>query len=207
VTATLTTPSGQTTTATATVHVKENSGAQWVARFPTSRSTADLTPGFGAAVDNFISALRAARATVNISATYRPPERAYLMHYAYRAANGQTNPANVPAMDGVEICWLHHNANGNPDVAASRAAAAQMVAGYNIAYAPALHSRHTQRRAIDMTITWSGNLTINNASGVPVTITSTPRTGAGNTALHAVGATYGVRKLAGDPPHWSDDGH
>jgi len=35
----------------------------------------------------------------------------------------------------------------------------------------------------------------------------TPRTGAGNTALHGVGAGYGVHKIVSDPPHWSDDGH
>jgi len=28
-----------------------------------------------------------------------------------------------------------------------------------------------------------------------------------NTSLHAVGASYGVRKLATDAPHWSHDGH
>jgi hypothetical protein len=38
-------------------------------------------------------------------------------------------------------------------------------------------------------------------------ITTTPRTGAGNAALQAVGAGFGVRKLASDAPHWSTDGH
>jgi hypothetical protein len=34
-------------------------------------------------------------------------------------------------------------------------------------------------------------------------------TGTGTTSanLHAVGASYGVHKLASDPPHWSTDGH
>lgn len=60
---------------------------------------------------------------------------------------------------------------------------------------------------MDMTIGWPGDLTINGADGTPVTITSTPRSGAGNTSLHSVGAGYHVNKLASDPPHWSDDGH
>lgn len=186
---------------------KELSGAPWVARFPTSRSTADLTPAFQTNVNNFISALRNAGATVSIAATYRPGERAALMHYAYRVAREGLDPSAVPAQAGIDISWVHRDAKGNVDLAASRAAAEQMVQGYGIVYRPALQSRHTQRRAIDMTITWSGNLTITDRSGTQVTITSTPRTGAGNAALHRVGASYGVRKLVSDAPHWSDDGH
>lgn len=43
--------------------------------------------------------------------------------------------------------------------------------------------------------------------GVGQSITTVPRNGAGNVALHGVGAGYGVLKLVADPPHWSDDGH
>ena len=56
----------------------ELSGVQWVARFPGSVSTSDLTSTFGSATDNFIAALRQAGAAVIISATLRPVERAYL---------------------------------------------------------------------------------------------------------------------------------
>jgi plastocyanin len=188
------------------VHVNEASGAGWVARFPTSTATADLNAPFGGNVDSFIAAMQAGGATVTISATYRPAERAYLMHYSHRIAQGGLDPATVPAMAGVDICWLHRDANGNADVPASRAAAQAMVNGYSIVHPPALQSRHTERRAIDMSISWGGNLTLNNATGNAVTITTTPR-GGGNTNLHAVGATYGVIKLVTDAPHWSDDGH
>ena len=58
-----------------------------------------------------------------------------------------------------------------------------------------------------MTITWAGTLKIADAAGKIVTITSTPRTGADNAELHAVGKSYGVIKLVADHPHWSDDGH
>jgi hypothetical protein len=87
-----------------------------------------------------------------------------------------------------------------------------MVNGYGISglnVAPALNSRHTQKQAIDMNISWSGTLTINNASGTAVTISSNPKTGM-NSELHTVGATYGVIKFVGgnsDKPHWSNDGH
>lgn len=50
------------------------------------------------------------------------------------------------------------------------------------------------------------NLTVRNASGSPLEITDLPRSGA-NPHLQLVGASYGVIKLATDPPHWSSDGH
>jgi hypothetical protein len=58
-----------------------------------------------------------------------------------------------------------------------------------------------------MNISWIGDLVIADGNGQQQTITSLPRTGAGNSDLHGIGATYGVNKLATDPPHWSDDGH
>jgi hypothetical protein len=182
------------------------SGAAWVAQFPGSRSVNDLAAGFRENVQRFLEALTVAGATHTIQATLRPPERAYLMHYSYRVANG-LDPQIVPARPRVNINWVHHNAQGQVDLPASRAAAQEMVNSYQIAYAPALQTRHTEGRAIDMTITWSGNLEIRNAAGENVTISSTPRTGAGNTDLHTIGQSYGVIKLVSDPPHWSDDGH
>jgi hypothetical protein len=194
-------------TASAQVRVKQSSGASWVAQFPTSTSTADLEASFKSSVENFISALNTAGATVNISATYRPPERAYLMHYSYRIAKDGLDPAGVPAMAGVNICWVHRNVQGQADNAGAKSAANAMVNGYGIVYAPALESRHTQKLAIDMSIGWTGDLKIKNADGTETTITSTPRTGAGNTDLHTVGGGYGAKKLVSDAPHWSDDGH
>lgn len=201
------TGSGNGKTASAQVKVKRSSGATWVAQFPTSTSTSDLDASFKSSVDNFISALNTAGATVNISATYRPPERAYLMHYSYRIAKDGLDPASVPAMAGVDICWVHRNAQGQADNAAAKAAANAMVNSYGIVYAPALESRHTQKLAIDMSIGWTGDLKIKKADGTDTTITSKPHTGAGNTDLHSVGAGYGAKKLVSDAPHWSSDGH
>jgi hypothetical protein len=182
------------------------SGPQWVSQFPTSNSTATLVEPFRGNVNRFIAALTGAGAQVSISATLRPAERAYLMHYSYRIANQGLDPQGVPAKPGVSIDWVHRNPNGTVNLAASRLAAQQMVQGYGIAYAPVLVSRHEEGKAIDMTISWSGNLTITNGSGTPVNITTSPRSGT-NPALHAVGASYGVVKLVTDPPHWSTDGH
>lgn len=182
------------------------SGRQWVDLFPASDSTADLAGFFRGSVDRFVSALRAAGATVTIDDTLRPPERAYLMHFSFRIAREAMDPAIVPAMQGVDVQWVHLDSQGRPDLPASRAAAEEMVQGYGVVFRPALTSRHTEGRAIDMTIGWRGNLTISNARGDRTTIASLPRSGE-NTALQRVGASYGVRKLASDPPHWSSDGH
>jgi hypothetical protein len=144
---------------------------------------------------------------VSIAATFRPAERAYLMHYAYLIAREDFDPRKVKPMHGVHIQWVHPDATGKPDLMASRNAAEEMVRGYAIKYEPALVSRHTEGLAIDMTITWVGTLEIRDSGGFPYRIHSTPRTGAGNRQLHEVGATFGVHKLLRDPPHWSIDGH
>jgi hypothetical protein len=83
-----------------------------------------------------------------------------------------------------------------------------MVTGYSLAGQPAWPvSRHFQRRAIDIAVSWgSGDLTINDANGNPVRITGEPRDET-NTDLQKVAASYVV--LWGNLPgehHWSDDG-
>ncbi len=212
-TPTATPTSKPTTTQTHTPSVRptvrtdcEPSGLQWIARFPSSNATADLIPSFRSGADRFIAALKAAGANVLLSETYRPRERAYLMHTAYRIARENLDPRSADVMDGVNICWLQKDARGNPDVAASKATAELMVLAYQIVYPPALNSRHSERRAIDMTILWQSDLKIADANGKLITITTTLRNG-DNPELHKVGATYGLIKLVNDPPHWSDDGH
>lgn len=80
------------------------------------------------------------------------------------------------------------------------------MAAYQIAFPAALTSRHTQRRAIDMTISWKGTLKITDFNGQAHAISTGPRNGS-NPQLIMVGKTFGVVKLVSDPPHWSDDGH
>jgi hypothetical protein len=185
---------------------KELSGAVWVDRFPTGRDTSSLVDGFRQGCDAFIGALGAAGATVEISATRRPPERAYLMHWSFVVNTGEVDPEDVPAMPGVDIEWLHKKANGSDDVPASRLAAAAMVHAYGIVHRPALTSMHIAGKAVDMSIGWGGSLAIKQANGATRAIGSQPRTGQ-NHELWDVGKTYGVIKLATDPPHWSTNGH
>jgi hypothetical protein len=183
------------------------SGPFWVSQFPTSSSLEDLTEPFRTDAKRFISALRAAQATVRISDTLRPPERAYLMHFSFVIAREGCDPASVPTRAGVDIQWVHLDSSGNADPVASKNAAVQMVAGYGIVFKPVLDSRHTEGRAVDMDISWQNDLVIAKADGSMQTISSEPRTGAGNTDLHQVGLSYGVQKLLSDHPHWSADGH
>lgn len=184
---------------------KEPSGRAWVSRFPGSRSVSDLEPDFCLKVEAFIAALREAGATVEINSTYRPPERAYLMHWAWKIGAAGADAQSVPAKSGVDIEWWHGSAE------ASKTAAREMMSGYGIErlrVAPALSSRHTERKAIDMDVSWSGELSIKNADGTTRRIASTPRDGA-NAELIEVGAGYGAIHFSPpekDKPHWSTDG-
>jgi hypothetical protein len=74
--------------------------------------------------------------------------------------------------------------------------------------APALHSPHNERKAIDMNISWTGSITVKDATGKLIAITTAPRTGM-NGQLIQIGASYGVMKFVGDAldkPHWSTTG-
>jgi hypothetical protein len=161
---------------------------------------------------NFINALTTGGATVTITATYRPPQRAYLMHYSWRIVNQGLDPTTVPSLAGVDISWVHRTATGAVDRPASVAAAGAMVAAFQIAPGltapPALNSRHTQRRAIDIDIAWTGTLTLNDGNGASVSITTAPRNEQ-NAALWPVALSFGLAHSQlgqGDAPHYSDDG-
>jgi hypothetical protein len=182
------------------------SGPVWVSQFPTSKSPDTLVEPFKANVKKFLAALKNGGATVSIADTLRPPERAYLMHFAFAIARESVDPATVPAKAGVDIQWVHPASPGVSSAKASKDAAEQMVQAYGIAFKPALNSRHTEGKAIDMSIAWIGDLVIAKADGTSITVTSAPRTG-DNSSLQQVGASYNVIKLVSDPPHWSTDGH
>ncbi len=176
------------------------SGPHWIDYFPTSKSISDLASPFRERVQSFQKALIDAGAQTIIAATYRPKQRAYLMHYAAKIDRGQIAAEDVPAMAGVDIEWVHYTNAGSVQ------AAEQMVEAYGVGGNPvALESRHTQKLAIDWNITWEGTLKIKKPDGAIVSVGSPPN-GTNNTALHAVGSSYGVIKLLNDPPHWSSDG-
>lgn len=170
------------------------SGRAWCEKFPTSASIYDLKPQFAEKAAGFVHALESAGAAIHVSATYRPPERAYLMHWCCQIADGNILPVGIPKMEGVDIDWSHGN-----DLAAAVAGAKAMKEGYGIAYPAALVSRHTQRLAIDMTIQWKGSIIVKDARGIEHSC-------AHQQDLWPIGASYGVHKLASDPPHWSSDG-
>lgn len=182
------------------------SGPEWVPQFPNSRNIEDLAEPFRAGVKKFLAALKKAGATVAVADTLRPPQRAYLMHHAFAIARESADASKVPVMTGVDIQWVHPASGGVSSEKASKNAAEQMVVGYGIVFKPALKSRHTEGKAIDMSIAWLGDLVIDKQDGTSITITSAPRTG-GNASLHKIGESYGVIKLVTDPPHWSNDGH
>jgi len=193
------TPASDTTPVIVRIPERELSGAHWVSRFPGSNSTTDLISPFREKADAFISALRAAGASVVMIATYRPKERAYLMHYSSAVARGTIKAVDVPEMEGVGIEWTHSTDEE------SKSAAKAMANGYQIVFPPALVSRHTARAAMDISLSWTSDLNIIDNSGDTVEIKSTPRNNM-NKDLHEVGASYGVYKLVSDKPHWSDNG-
>lgn len=173
----------------------EISGAQWCARYPTSTALVDLIEPFRSNLVAFVDSMRAGGASVAFNATYRPQERAYLMHWCCMIGNGGHDPTAVSPLAGVDIDWTHGG-----DQAAAKVGAQAMMQGYDIAFPAALVSRHTQRRAVDMTIRFSGAIQVKNKSGLVCVV-------AAQIDLVPIGATFGVIKLASDPPHWSDDGH
>ena len=177
------------------------SGAQWVRFFPASSSIDDLASPFRQRVLAFQKALKDAGATITVTNTYRPPQRAYMMHYSVALNNRDLAPWDVPPMIGIDIDWVHYTD------AASYQAARDMVSAFDIGGNPAaLQSRHTQALAIDWIISWKASMRIRDGNGNTVTIGS-PTDGNENSDLWDVGATYGVYKLEYDPPHWSVDGY
>jgi hypothetical protein len=183
-------------------------------RFPASNSVDDLVSPFRENVRKVLTQLELGGAVVHISATLRPPERAYLMHWACAIVHGlpanmcppgidpedQVDPSLVPPMDGVDINWTH-----NGDTQAAMASAKAMLSAYNVVFPPALNSRHCEGRAIDMSIRWSGELVIHDAAEKRWVIRGELKTEM-NPALWEIVRSYGVIKLKTDPPHWSDDG-
>lgn len=198
---------GSESTKVIEIRILKESGIFWHSQFPQSKSTSDLIQPFRNNVEQFIQALEAGGATVDIESTLRPANRAFLMHYSYKIANGTLNPNQVPNRSDIHIEWEHRDTNGSVDLNKSRNKAQEMVTKYNIAYAPALNSMHIQGRAIDMDINWSGIITVKDADNNDISLNSADTSSNNlNPTLHAIGASYNVFKLVADEPHWSDNG-
>ena len=180
-----------------------NSGASWVAKFPTSIKTTDLKEPFRSQFGAFMRAMKEAGIVVKITASLRPKQRAYMMHYSWMIVRGKIAPADVPSMAGVDIVWNHPNA---------KQGAQEMVDGYGIGglgVAPSLNSRHIEGRAVDAVLSWTGDIHLKTHDGLLMAIVGEPRNSTHPDVI-AVGATYGVihfKPAASDKVHWSDDGH
>jgi hypothetical protein len=154
------------------------SGRHWAQLFEGSNSLTSLHPLFRSKVESFVRALQVAGATVRVAAAFRTSERAYLMHWSWRIVKQGFDPAQVLPRQGVDILWAHTGPDGKYSQHTSRTAAAAMVHGFAITQlgvAPALKSRHTAGCAIDMKIQWQGDLSVLDARGNAVTISSLPR--------------------------------
>ena len=182
------------------------SGAGWVDRFPIGEELRDLDSNFVNDVREFIKMLEEGGANVEVLSTCTPPERAYLMHWAWRIAKEGFDPRNVPYMDGVDIRWWQD------DVTASREAAWEMVHGYEIAdlkAPPPLTSAYTEGQAIALQIRWRGELTIHRDKPDEQTITDAPWD-ATNPAVIALAESCGLEYLLtvedSDEVHWVMEG-
>ena len=187
-----------------------------------SNDPGTLKEPFKGRYEKFKAELVRCKLTVVEKATMRPRERAHLMHFAWRVAKGELTPeaANAashagfmgvgrPPVAPIAIDWKHQT------TAASVAAAQAMVDGYRMAVMAVLKSNHFVGHAVDVKIDWPAETTVKvkDASGKDVDCKSPSNAvkgddGAGALckALWAVGATYGVKKLDWDKPHWSIDG-
>ena len=185
------------------------SGKYWVTWAATnaknSKNIDDLDPTFKANVKDFVKALTDAGATVDVSTTKRSDKRAYLFHWSWKISQGKCKPADASKMIGVDIQWDHG------DIAKSKAGALEMVTGFGLAVpprsivAPSLLSNHIAAKAIDMTIKWTGTIKVKKKDNTEVSVAYSANVNT-NTVLHAIGESYGVKKLKSDAPHWSFNG-
>jgi hypothetical protein len=188
---------------------KTKSGKSWVTWANTNAKNStnidDLVDPFKSNAKAFIKALEDAGATVKVSTTKRDAKRAYLFHWAWLIGLDKSKASAATAMAGVDIEWDHG------DAAKSKAGAKEMIDGFGLAVppkstnAPALASNHIAGKAIDMDITWTGELKVAKKDGTIETVVFMKDPNA-NTKLHQVGESYGLKKLKTDAPHWSHDG-
>ena len=128
-----------------------------------------------------------------------------MFHWCWKIGLRKAKPSEATAKPGVPIEWNHGSLQKSIE------GAKEMIGGFGLAVpphstvAPSLTSNHIAGKAIDMDITWAGTLKVKKKDGtvVEVPYVSNPNE---NVKLHQVGASYGVKKLTSDKPHWSYNG-
>ncbi|MGE4802555.1 hypothetical protein AB8989_19515 [Yersinia hibernica] len=86
-----------------------------------------------------------------------------MIHWSWKISRKLVKPEDVPDKTGANIQWVHKKSDGSTDSAKSIKAAQDMVRAYGMTglnVAPSLKSRHTEGNAIDMNISWMGDLKI-----------------------------------------------
>ena len=185
------------------------SGKYWVSwaekNAKNSNDIDELEASFKTNAVAFINALKEAGASVQISTTTRSAMRAYLFHWSWKISQGKCKASDATQMKGVDIDWDHH------DDEKTKSAALEMVNGFGLAIppkstvAPSLTSNHIVGKAIDLTITWKGEIKIKKKDNSDVAVAYMTDVNA-NTTLHEIGKSYGVIKHTKDAPHWSFNG-
>jgi hypothetical protein len=191
------------------------SSVELLEKFKPSEELSDLDSDFRRSVEAFIEALEQGGAKVEILATVWPPELAYLLHWAWQIAKEGLHPLAAPPIEEIDF-----NAEVKPEVdinwwhgslEASRAVAEEIVeaAGIgNLDEPPVLASHHVAGEAIDMKISWGGELLIQDPLGGEVIIFSSPKDET-NPDLIELATLYGIihyEDVDKDPVHWSIDG-
>lgn len=222
VTAVQTFPDGIEMPFTFEVDVLRNSGQDWWEDFHPPMDIAWLEPAFQQNVSRFVLALADQSIIPNVISVYRPPERAYLMHYCFKIATGLAPEKIDERPDTVAISWKHYRADGTYDPVASIAAAKELAVRFGIydpdpvngrknPSPPAYPSNHSTGIAVDIKFTWTGEKTVPRGDG-PGTLTIRPQDltkGVNDPAridLSLLGKTYGVIRTNHKSNHWSTTG-
>jgi hypothetical protein len=184
--------------------LKQRSGKYWKAwadrQAAASTSLDELAEPFRTNAKAFVEKLKDAGARAAVTLTRKSSQRAYLCHWAWQVAKGHCLATSVPAMEGVDIDWIHIDEKGNFSDEKSRKGAQEMVDAFLIGSMrspPPLNDHHIRGLAMEMSPSWNGDLVIKKQDGTDVTIKTEPKNG-NNAELHQVARTYKVYRNMSD---------
>jgi|GEM_PF-2476759 len=210
--------------------------------FKASTNLATLKPDFKTKVEEFQTALTDAGASYTVNETRRFPARTFLLYWCVRIAKTSTNTSAVSEYITLAKEQLNNEGQKSPGEVIIRARAADLqrlaeypdvpikwshpteadtkagaeamraVGNYSVV-APPGKSNHIDGNALDMNVSWSGNISIKKKGATVKTLINTePRRfskgeGLKNEQMVEVGTSYGVINYgSGDEIHWSKTG-